>query len=258
MEPADIHEALEALTPSVTDDAEKQNLLDPIAEKFPEKFKDAEGKPRIEALLKSYLELERKVATMLPAPCDEHDHGAKERLWSALGRPKAPEDYQIERRCDWLDRDPAIDGELHRAGFSNAQAQLVYDLAAQRVGPVLLAAIDEIEAERRTGAERQRLVEHFGGAERWQALSRQLNSFGERHLAGDVFQALTRSYDGVLALHAMMRAKEPELLSGDPMDGGAPDEGRLTQMMRDPRYWRDRDKDFVARVTDGFRRLYGG
>jgi hypothetical protein len=28
-------------------------------------------------------------------------------------------------------------------------------------------------------------------------------------------------------------------------------------MMRDPRYWRSREPDFVKRVTDGFRRLVG-
>jgi len=27
--------------------------------------------------------------------------------------------------------------------------------------------------------------------------------------------------------------------------------------MRDPRYWRSREPDFVKRVTDGFRRLVG-
>ena len=34
------------------------------------------------------------------------------------------------------------------------------------------------------------------------------------------------------------------------------DEQTLSEMMRDPRYWRDRDAEFVARVTAGFRRLY--
>ncbi len=28
-------------------------------------------------------------------------------------------------------------------------------------------------------------------------------------------------------------------------------------MMRDPRYWRTREPDFVRRVTEGFRRLVG-
>jgi hypothetical protein len=27
-------------------------------------------------------------------------------------------------------------------------------------------------------------------------------------------------------------------------------------MMRDPRYWRDRDPAFIAQVTEGFKRLY--
>lgn len=33
-------------------------------------------------------------------------------------------------------------------------------------------------------------------------------------------------------------------------------EARLREMMRDPRYWRDRDPAFVRRVTEGFGRLY--
>jgi hypothetical protein len=29
-------------------------------------------------------------------------------------------------------------------------------------------------------------------------------------------------------------------------------------MMRDPRYWRTREPEFVKRVTDGFRRMVNG
>ena len=36
------------------------------------------------------------------------------------------------------------------------------------------------------------------------------------------------------------------------------DEAALRRMMRDPRYWRSREPDFVRRVTEGFRRLTGG
>ena len=31
---------------------------------------------------------------------------------------------------------------------------------------------------------------------------------------------------------------------------------RSPDMMRDPRYWRERDATFVAQVTEGFQRLY--
>jgi hypothetical protein len=36
------------------------------------------------------------------------------------------------------------------------------------------------------------------------------------------------------------------------------DEAGLREMMRDPRYWRTREPEFVKRVTDGFRRMVGG
>jgi hypothetical protein len=35
-------------------------------------------------------------------------------------------------------------------------------------------------------------------------------------------------------------------------------EAELREMMRDPRYWRQRDPEWVKRVTDGFRALVGG
>jgi len=35
-------------------------------------------------------------------------------------------------------------------------------------------------------------------------------------------------------------------------------EDQLVGMMRDPRYWKKRDPEFLSRVTDGFKRLYPG
>lgn len=32
----------------------------------------------------------------------------------------------------------------------------------------------------------------------------------------------------------------------------------LQYMMRDPKYWRDQDPSFIAKVTEGFQKLYGG
>ena len=34
-------------------------------------------------------------------------------------------------------------------------------------------------------------------------------------------------------------------------------EAEIREMMSDPRYWRDRQPEFVQRVTDGFRALVG-
>ena len=43
----------------------------------------------------------------------------------------------------------------------------------------------------------------------------------------------------------------------DPRAGRNPDEEQLRQLMRDPRYWRDKDPAVLNKVSDGFRRLYG-
>jgi hypothetical protein len=231
---------------------------EPSLPEIPEKFRGPDGQLRADMLLKSYLALERKIGGMLPSPRDPDDQAAHERLFAALGRPQDPSGYAIEKKAEWLDRDPALDERLHAAGFSNRQAQLVYDLAAERIAPLLEATLAEIENERVAQANRNRLTEHFGGPERFGAIAKQLKSFGERHLEPSTYEALSRSFDGVMALHAMMRAREPEIVASGDTATLAPDPEKLTRMMRDPRYWRDRDKDFVAQVTDGYRRLYGG
>jgi hypothetical protein len=35
-------------------------------------------------------------------------------------------------------------------------------------------------------------------------------------------------------------------------------EEQLVALMRDPRYWKKRDPEILAKVTEGFRRLYPG
>ena len=139
-----------------------------------------------------------------------------------------------------------------RRGFTQEQAQLVYDLAAEHLLPLIDDAMGELRASR----DAERLSEHFGGDAAWQNMARQIKTWGQANLAGDVYRTLAASYDGVLAMHQMMQAREPGVLQ----DADGPqhdiDETTLTRLMRDPRYWRERDPAIVAQVTEGFRRLY--
>jgi hypothetical protein len=218
----------------------------------PEKFWDREaGTIRTEALLKSYVELERKLGSMVPLPGDDDQEG-RDRLRRALGVPASAEDYQLEARDELLEPTPAINTRLHQAGFTQEQAQLVYDLAAEHVLPLIDDAIGELHAAR----DAERLAQHFGGDASWQNMARQIRTWGEANLAGEVYRTLAASYDGVVAMHQMMQAREPTVLqeaNGPQVDV---DEASLTRMMRDPRYWRERDPGFVAQVTEGFQRLY--
>jgi hypothetical protein len=218
----------------------------------PDKFWDREnGQIRTDALLKSYVELERKLGSMVPLPGDDDQEG-HERLRRALGVPAAADEYRIEVRDELLTPTPELNSRLHEAGFTQEQAQLVYDLAAEHMLPL----IDDVMGELHASRDAESLSKHFGGDAAWQNMARQIKTWGQANLAQDVYRTLAASYDGVLAMHQMMQAREPAVLQ----DTNAPqheiDETTLTRLMRDPRYWRERDPAIVGQVTEGFRRLY--
>ncbi len=219
----------------------------------PEKFWDASTNTlRTEALLKSYLQLEKKLGAMVPLPT-EGDSESCQRLQRALGRPDSPDDYNIEAPHELLPSDPEINVKLHNAGLTSEQAQLVYDLAAEHVLPI----IEEINVETSQAQELSQLAAHFGGEQTWQAIAPQIKSWAEANLSEEVYGALGSSCDGIVAIHQMMQSPEPSLISEAAVPNNGLDKDALTQMMRDPRYWREHDPAFVKRVTEGYKQLYG-
>jgi hypothetical protein len=219
----------------------------------PEKFWDAEtGSLRIEALLKSYRELERRLSQRAGPPVPDAPPDEVLRFRQSMGIPEAPDGYAITAPHDLCGPDEELNCQLHAANFTNAQAQLVYDLAAQRLLPLIAEAAAEFEANR----QREKLAEHFGGEDRFRVMAAQLAAWGKAKLPAPVYAALSSTAEGVLALERMMQTAEPGLAR----DGAIPpqeSEAELRAMMRDPRYWRSREPAFVRRVTDGFRRLVG-
>jgi len=221
---------------------------------MPAKFKDpVTGAVRIDALLKSYLELERRLSQRFAPPADDAAPEEIARFRAAMGIPEAPDGYEIAAPCEQCAPDPAINARLHAAGFTPTQAQLVYDLAAERLLPVIAEAAAQYEADR----QRDRLIAHFGGEDRYRAIARQLAAWGRANLPPAVFDAMAGTAEGVIALSGMMDRKEP-MISRQADAPQAMDETGLRQMMRDPRYWQKREPEFVNRVTEGFRRLVGG
>ncbi|AWU95183.1 hypothetical protein DM194_10745 [Azospirillum ramasamyi] len=227
---------------------------------IPEKFRDPKtGALRVEALLKSYLELERRLSQSQaqpqpadPAPFDPAgiDPAQLRRL---LGAPESAEGYCIACDHGLFQPDPEINGRLFEAGYTPAQAQLLYDLAAERMVPLIQGVAAEFQAER----EVERLVARFGGEERWREVSRQLLAWAGKTLPPAAVEGLATSYEGVMALYSMMTGSEPSALSmAGTRPGGGDGESELRTLMRDPRYWRDRDPAVIARVTEGFQRLY--
>ena len=236
-----------------------EDLLDvaqqpaPQMGEIPAKFRDpATGALRVEALLKSYLELERMLSRRMTPPGDDAPDEERQRWRRTLGVPETPDAYEITPAHDLCGPDPEVNRRLHEAGFTCRQAQLVYDLAAERLLPLIAEAATEFEA----GKQREKLHAEFGGEERFRRLAPQIAAWGRANLPDAVFAALSSTAEGVAAMHRMMAGNEPPL-SRDAAADAAPDEAELRRMMRDPRYWRSREPDFVKRVTENFRRLVG-
>jgi hypothetical protein len=201
---------------------------------IPDKFKDpSTGELKVESLLTSYSELEK-------------------RLSKTPSAPKSPDDYCVNCDHGYFGVDKDLNQKLHAKGFTNEQVQTVYDLAAEKMVPLVFQMAADYNAER----EIEKLVKHFGGEEQWREMSRQLLAFGQKALPADVLETLSSSYEGVLSLHRMMKGEEPGLSRAEPV-GNKQGELELQSMMRDPKYWRDQDPSFVSKVTEGFQKLYG-
>ena len=237
---------------SVQVDDLAENRGDTRPADVPEKFWDADaGTLRTETLLKSYLELERKLGTMVPMPNGD-DPKSRHKLQRALGKPESADDYTIESPHELIAPDQKINARLHEAGLSSEQAQLVYDLAAEH----LLPMIEEVNESASQEVERTQLATHFGGEQRWQAIAPQIKTWAEANLSDEIYDSLGSSADGVVAIYHMMQAREPNVISEAAVPTSQIDQRQLSHMMRDPRYWRDRDPTFVAEVTAGYKQLF--
>ncbi|NJN71289.1 MAG: hypothetical protein HC801_14150, partial [Nitrospira sp.] len=129
---------VDAGDPQVAEDAHAPILESEALQRpsdVPEKFWDAErGELRADALVKSYVELERKLGG-----------------FAENAPPANPEDYQISVGSELVASDLEVNKRLHAAGFSQEQAQVVYDLAAERLPPMIAEVASMFEAETQLG-----------------------------------------------------------------------------------------------------------
>jgi len=208
---------------------------------LPSKFWDEDnGVVRTEALARSYQELERHLSNPdnPAAPVDMPDHAGA---------------YEIMIDGDLLDVDDEVNQRLFENGFSRSQAQLVYDLASERMMPM----VAQIAAGYENKREEETLHQHFGSPERFQAIRPQLSAWGKANLTPTVYENLVASAEGIIAMFEMMKNREPTLTRAAETRPGSSEQD-IKRMMKDPRYWKERDPSFVAQVRQGFQNLYPG
>lgn len=230
-----------------------ENLMQMTLEKsVPEKFLDKNGNIKTELLLQSYLELEKKLSSMVCLPTKSSSEEERRAFYKKMGVPDTAEMYQLNMKSDLLAVDPQVNQRLYELGFTNEQAQAVYDLAAEKVLPVVEELAQDYEAAR----QRIALENYFGGKERFEQIARQINSWAKQNVSAEVLDALSTTYEGVLALYKMMQSEEPAVMpKGNTIIENLDEEG-LKKLMMSPKYWREKDPTTLKKVAEGFNRLY--
>ena len=182
--------------------------------------------------------------------------GAYGALASAERPPASPDGYRLELDGTIGGPDAEANRRMHEAGFTNAQVQLVYDMASS----LLLPLAGEVAGELERAERESRLADRYGGEDGWRRARGQMQAWAAANLPAGVGEALTGSVEGAAALERLMDAGEPGLggRDGGERPGGAVTLDGLRRLQGDPRYWRDRDPALVRQVMEGYRRLYPG
>lgn len=216
-------------------------------ENIPEKFLNKDGTLNTGALLKSYSELEKKIGTMISVPGEDSDDVTRAKFNRAIGVPENANEYPTNDLFD----DESLREKFLEIGLTSTQVEKIYQIANEFLSPVINELFD---MQNETNAINE-LKNFFGDDEKMYEAMRAINSFGEKYLPRDAFDALCASPQGIRGIYAMMQSIEPTVQTDDAPQKNLT-ENDLRRMMRDPKYWRDMDEEYVRKIENGFKKLY--
>lgn len=210
----------------------------------PEKFANADGTLNGDALLKSYGELEKKIGTMINVPAEDADDAARGKFLRAIGAPESADGYELPPMFEGAD---GVREKFREMGLTAKQAAGVCKIAEEMLAP----AIGRISESR----EIAELTDFFGGEEKMRAALSAIDGYAEKKLDPAARDALSSTADGIKAIYNMMKTDEPRVSAGG-VASDSPSEDDLRRMMRDPKYWRDNDEEYIRTIESGFRKLF--
>ncbi|MFQ6696068.1 MAG: capsid assembly protein [Alphaproteobacteria bacterium] len=216
-------------------------------EQIPEKFLNENGELNTSALVKSYCELEKKMSNMVTIPTSDSDENIKQKFNHAIGVPDNVEDYPKNSMFD----DESVREKFHEIGLTSTQVEKIYAIAEEFLQPTLK---NLFELQNQTNAINE-LKKFFGDEEKMNNALREINAFGERFLPHDAFDELCSTPQGIQGVYRMMQSMEPDVLTNKNESENLTDE-TLRNMMRDPKYWRDHDEEYIRKIENGFKKLY--
>jgi len=216
-------------------------------DKIPEKFLNKDGTVNTDALIKSYAELEKKIGAMVSVPTDDCDDETRAKFNHAIGVPDSASQYPVSEVFD----DETIRERFHEIGLTSGQVEKIYKMAEEFLSPVL-SDLFSMQNDARADME---LKNFFGGTEKMMDALRAINDFGTRFLPADAFDALCATPQGIQGLYRMMQSMEPSVQTEKNTPENFSDSD-LRRMMRDPKYWRDAEPEYVRKIENGFKKLY--
>lgn len=214
---------------------------------IPEKFLNSDGSLNSDALIKSYSELEKKIGTMVSVPTSESDENTRRKFNRAIGVPESASEYPTNEIYD----DENLRQRFLDIGLTTKQVEKIYEIANEFLSPVIS---DLFSVQNETGAMNE-LKNFFGGTEKMTEALRAINSFGEKFLPHDAFDALCSTPQGIQSVYKMMQSMEPDVKTDSATVENLTDSD-LRRMMRDPKYWRDGDAEYIRKIENGFKKLY--
>ena len=216
-------------------------------ENVPEKFLDENGELNTNALIKSYCELEKKMGTMVAVPNEDSDDSVKQKFNHAIGVPDNASEYPTNYLLD----DESVREKFHQIGLTSKQVEQIYNIAEEFLHPTL-QNIFQIQSQ--TNAINE-LKKFFGSSEKMEDALKEINAFGEKFLPKDAFEELCSTPQGIQGIYKMMQSMEPEVFTNKNESENLSDDA-LRTMMKDPKYWRDQDPEYVRKIENGFKKLY--
>ncbi len=214
---------------------------------IPEKFLNEDGTLNTSALIKSYSELEKKIGGMVTVPTTESDESVRQKFNRAIGVPVNASEYPINELYD----DENLREKFLQIGLTCNQVEKIYDIANEFLSPIisdLFSVCDECSAI-------NELKKNFGGDEKMSDALRAINAFGERFLPRDAYDELCTTPQGIQSIYKMMQSMEPDVQIDGRSEKNLSDSD-LRRMMRDPKYWRDGDAEYIRKIENGFKKLY--
>ena len=184
---------------------------------------------------------------MISVPNENSDDEAKRKFNRAIGVPESASEYPKNDLYD----DENLREQFLQIGLTKTQVEKIYNIANEYLSPI----ISELFSVQDESVAINELKNFFGGVDKMNDALRAINIFGERFLPRDAFDALCATPQGIQSVYKMMQSMEPDVKT-DKNETQNLTDSDLRRMMRNPKYWRDNDVEYIRKIENGFKKLY--